>query len=99
MYTCPKCLKKYKCLSRHLSSSSCITINVKPAPKKKGITSKYKKVTTHIVTNKMNVTWNHPSDSKNDYDESNHTSNICDRHVIDDNESIPYHLWNALGQY
>ena len=42
MSTCPNCLKKYKCLSRHLYTSFCITIRSKLVNKRRFVSSKHK---------------------------------------------------------
>ena len=95
MYTCPKCLKQFRSLSKHFYRSSCITIKVKPVPKKKVVNSKYKKRSNHILTNKMNISLNHPLNN-NDNDERNQI-NICDRDVlVDDYENMPSHFLKEI---
>ena len=52
MSTCPNCLKKYKYLSRHLYSSSCIAIKSKSNPRRKFVQTKHKTFRMNIVPNR-----------------------------------------------
>ena len=91
MSTCPNCLKKYKSLSRHLYSSSCITIKSKSNPKRKFVQKKHKTFGTNIIPNRAKPDFPSKRISKSVFDAKsipfwNHSDGT-------DNESNSYSLF------
>lgn len=96
MSTCPNCLKKYKCLSRHLYTSSCITIRSKLVNKKRFVSSKHKRQPQRKQWYKTNVTSANEDNmcfqSNSNYDTSFHvekgTEENYSNSIIDQEEKL-----------